>query len=454
MPSTSPIPSVPLNVQGYPLQRLSDARAQSIQDAVNAIEDALCHEDADPAGIHGAFDRFRISTARMGPWDHIKDIFTNGARKHTILAALARCHIASYAAGRRYLRALGEYPLRTGESSLYLLRMLTPEVRSGMLMPIPPNVCDEAPRLAESGPPIQLWIPGVGLRLPLMADCFGIGDGAITEDELAWLLDGRDRYGKSIRQYLAERHDRRTEAEHLALACAHEADAHIYQMAGHADIAGQLLEQAVEVFVGLPFPDALVRCLMRAAEIFSITGDPSAIVDRCRQYADKCRPHGRHFEAEKVWRAMARLHTSLGKSDEARLAHERADESLFRLGLTSSDTKGGDILRKAIDVAIRFHMDLLQTTGVRTRLGTLFFHEARDAVSGVTFAAQKKVVWCLLKRSGCDGASGLVYDLITEHTASTLKKDGLPSNRDGPWCDDDIVSAASTLAAFHSPLLF
>jgi len=453
MPSSPAIPFVPLKVQGYPAQQLSGVRADSISDALGAIHDALFDAAGNPRVVHAAFDRFRAAMTQMGPWDCIKDIFTCGSHKRTILDALARCHVASYEEGRRYLSDLGEYPLRTGESSLYLLRMLAQDVRSVALMPMPDNLCEEPPRLAASGPPIQLWIPGIRLRLPLMPDCFGNGAGAVTDEELEWLMDGRGPGGKSIRQYLSERHDQRTEAECVALACEHETDARTYQLAGHADLAGQLLEQAVEVFAGLPHPEALVRCLTRAAEIFALTGDPSHLIARCQRYADNCRPYGRHFEAEMVGRAIARLHASLGKREEACLAEASADESLFRLGLSCEDAKGGDILRKAIDVAIRCHMSLLQTTGVRTRLGTLFFPEARDPVSGAMFGVESTLVWCLLKRDGRDIASGLAYDLITEHTASALKKRRMHPEG-APLCDDDIVSAAGMLAAFHSPLLF
>ncbi|WP_087688813.1 MULTISPECIES: hypothetical protein [unclassified Pandoraea] len=300
-----PAHSLSLPLQGYPSRQLSEARADAIHDSVRALEDTLSDEADNAVASRVAFERFRRSVTQMGPWDRIKDVFTNGARKRSILEALARCHIGSYMQGRQYLSEVGEYPLKAGESSLYLLRHLTPDARSRMLMPTPDNLSCERLTLAESGPPIHLRVPAVDLRLPLMADCFGDGDGAITPYEHQWLMHQAFMGGRSISQILSDRHERLSLAEYETLGLACETDAQIYQRDRQFKVASRLLQSAIEAFVRLPTPDHLIRCLGHAQEIFPITGDAAAVIKVCRWYAEDREIAGRHHDAQRVRREVA-----------------------------------------------------------------------------------------------------------------------------------------------------
>lgn len=300
-----PAHSVSLPLRGYPSRQLSEARADAIQFGVGALEHALFSEADDAVASRAAFEKFRRCVTQMGLWDRIKDLFTNGARKRSILEALARCHIGSYVQGREYLRSLGEYPLKTGESSLYLLRHLTPEARSRMLMPIPDDYSYERPVLATSGPPVHLRVPGVDLRLPLMADCFGDGDGAITPTEYDWLMCEAFVGGRSISQMLSEKHEKLSHVEYETLGLAHESDALIYQGAGQFKVASQLLLIAIEAFARLPSPDGLMRCLGHVQAILSSAGDPVAVANVARWYANDCETVGRDHDAAQVRRELA-----------------------------------------------------------------------------------------------------------------------------------------------------
>ncbi|MGC7403443.1 hypothetical protein ACPWR0_11660 [Pandoraea pneumonica] len=201
----SSIQSISLPLHGYPSQQLSHARAEAIREGACALDRALFEHPQNVVATREALERFRSCVTDMGLWDRVKDIFINGCRKRAILKALARCHIASYESGRKYLAETGEYPLKTGASSLYLLSKLLPHVRSAMLMPMPTGSPEAPLTLTSSGPPIQLWVPGVDLRLPLMPECFGDGDGALSESEYGWLMHTPYADGKSIHQLLSAR---------------------------------------------------------------------------------------------------------------------------------------------------------------------------------------------------------------------------------------------------------
>ncbi|ALS62136.1 hypothetical protein [Pandoraea norimbergensis] len=309
------LPAHPLSLplHGYPAQQLSEVRADAIQFGVGALEHALRNEVDNTVASRAAFEQFRRCVMQMGLWDYIKDFFTNGARKRSILDALARCHIGSSVQGREYLRALGEYPLKTGESSLYLLAHLTTDVRSYMLMPTPDNLSCERLILADSGPPIQVIVPGIGLRLPLMADCFGDGYGAVTPTEYNWLMNGEFAGGKSISQILSDRHEALSLVEYETLGLACESDAHIYLRAGLFKIASQLLQSAIEAFVRLTAPEALIRCLGQAQVIFPIAGDASAVVKACDWYASTLAHAGRNHEAKEVRREVDEFERVMSK---------------------------------------------------------------------------------------------------------------------------------------------
>ncbi|VVE32312.1 hypothetical protein PIN31009_03689 [Pandoraea iniqua] len=299
-----PAGSLSLPLHGYPSQQLSDVRANAISEAVRALHHTLFNEAGGAVESHAAFERFRRDVTQMGPWDHIKDIFSNGSRKRSILEALARCHIGSYLQGQRYLSATGEYPLKAGESSLYLLRHLTADARARMLMPKPDDLAYEPPTLATFGPPVHLRVPGVDLRLPLMADCFGDGDGAITPAEYDWLMCGAFIGGRSISQILSEKHERLSDAEYETLGLVHEGDALTYYRASQIKVASQLLQSAIEAFARLPSPDGLMRCLGHAQAIFRFAGDPVAVANVARWYATGCENAGRDHDAAQVRREV------------------------------------------------------------------------------------------------------------------------------------------------------
>ncbi|RQS42700.1 hypothetical protein [Burkholderia sp. Bp8986] len=118
----------------------------------------------------------------MTLWDWIKDRFFGG-HKAEILESLTFCHIASVPAGRDYLKQKDELE-HVAKSGRNLLSNLTATARADMVR-----------SALFSGGLITLTFPAgsaadgsIGLRLPLLSECFGDESGSISQDEAVQLI--------------------------------------------------------------------------------------------------------------------------------------------------------------------------------------------------------------------------------------------------------------------------
>ncbi|MFK0378293.1 hypothetical protein [Pandoraea sp. NPDC090278] len=117
----------------------------------------------------------------MGPVDIIRDCFSSGGKKSEVLSRLAHCHVATSSAGRDFL-ACREMLRQVNQDAWELLRGLTPAARQAML---------EGAKLGARDL-IVLTFPDYELRMPLESDCFGDGDGALSEAESMQLMTNCD----------------------------------------------------------------------------------------------------------------------------------------------------------------------------------------------------------------------------------------------------------------------
>ncbi|UVA80257.1 hypothetical protein [Pandoraea commovens] len=180
IPSNSLANGPNLPIESFPGHHFSDRRLGVLSRFNSAIT-----ESARPPGA--VFLAFLNGFVHMGPVDIIRDCFSSGGKKSEILSRLARCHVATSSAGRDFLA--GKEMLRqVNQDARELLRGLTPAARQTML---------KGTRLGARDL-IVLTFPDYELRMPLESDCFGDGDGALSEAESRQLMSNRDDTDRTL----------------------------------------------------------------------------------------------------------------------------------------------------------------------------------------------------------------------------------------------------------------
>lgn len=439
-----PIPSRSLPVQGYPGGALSETRADAFRKNADALALVMREHSDNAFRIWAAFERFRCDLTHMGLRDCATDLFTNGAQKRLILDALARCHIASNPLGRRHLRGLGEYPLQTGASSLYLLQKLPLDIRQAMIGPSSDTPIKQRPEVFSCGL-ITVGIPGADLRLPLMPECFGAGEGAISAREYETLMDGAHTAGSSIRDWLAVTYRSLDCNELDSLARTHEKDACAYAAAGYVEIAAERYVRAIRAFADADRQTAVLRCLAASREVFAATQAGANVVTACAQYAEACEKDGRTSRAAEVRLKVNEFRAYVDKYGPVPGGGSSAGDGVA--GSTMQQQRSNGVLWRAFESEIAAKLIPLKTTGIRTPMGTIYFKFERDCVSFEKFEQGKRVRWCLLRRDDYGEGIDAVYDLITEETANRLTRENLHPQREEGLRDGDIVRGVDMLRA-------
>ncbi|WP_087721482.1 hypothetical protein [Pandoraea sp. PE-S2T-3] len=288
-----------LPVHGYPGGELSELRAERVRKRIDALDIVIRNFADNGSRLSAAFHHFRHGIAQMGLLDWVADVFANDGQKRSILDALVRCHIASTPAGRQHLRELGEFPLKTGESSRFLFQKLNADARSVMLFPSTECPVNEGPQVFPCGL-ITVQIPGIGLRIPLMPACFGGGDGAITEMERASLLNSSAGEANSIRERLLLVRRALSPDAVERLAREHERDASAYAAGGRFDIAADLYTGAISNFASADKQAAVIRCLASSRDTFIAVGGFSEVLSACMAFAERCEGLGQGLRAKEL----------------------------------------------------------------------------------------------------------------------------------------------------------
>ncbi len=169
-----------LPIESLPGHHFSDRRLGVLSRFNSAIAENARPPDA-------VFLAFLNSFTHMGPVDIIRDCFSSGGKKSEILSRLARCHVATSSAGRDFLA--GKEMLRqVSQDARELLRGLTPAARETMLRGATLGARDL----------IVITFPDYELRMPLESDCFGDGDGALSEAESRQLMTNCDDTDRTL----------------------------------------------------------------------------------------------------------------------------------------------------------------------------------------------------------------------------------------------------------------
>lgn len=159
-----------LPITSLPDHQLSDRRLG----VLSRFNSEVAENGRPPDSV---FLAFLNGFMHLGPVDIIRDCFSSGGKKSEFLSRLARCHVATSNAGRDFLA--GKDMLRqVNQDAWELLRALTPAARETMLKGAALGARDL----------IVVTFPDYELRMPLESDCFGDGDGALSEDESRQLM--------------------------------------------------------------------------------------------------------------------------------------------------------------------------------------------------------------------------------------------------------------------------
>ncbi|ALS62137.1 hypothetical protein [Pandoraea norimbergensis] len=413
--STS-INATALPLQGYPGLQLSDNRAQLIANCVATLDDDLPWAMSD-AAIDASCERFIDDVTRMGVWDRLMDMFQSGSQKREILKAAARCHVASYAHGRRYLFAKGHYPLKTGDQSLYLLQRLLPEARTALLT-------SHAARLpaVSALSIIVVTIPGTPLRLPLLPACFSHADGALSEHEAGLLMDLRTEEWMTVSDTIASRDDALSEPDCALAARQEELLANAFSLGGCQDDAATEFFKAMQHFArGRQYDDAL-RCLARGRVCYSANEVSERVTNAIVSAAHLCSLNAQYAMSGVFYAAAADIHEEADGAAMAARFRERADECFRWADLLEADVRNEDAIAVAIDKAIRRHRDALSSSGFASGSTTVFMDDMCDPISAMAFDAGEGERWCLLLRGEHQGKR--TYDLITVESAQQLEAIG------------------------------
>ncbi|WP_447639724.1 hypothetical protein [Pandoraea norimbergensis] len=288
-----------LPVQGYPGGELSELRAETVRTCIDALDLVIKNYADNGSRLSAAFQRFRHDVTQMGLRDRVVDVFANDGQKRSILDALVRCHIASTPEGRQHLRESGEYPLKTGESSRYLFQKLNADARSVMLRPLAGSPVNEGVAVSPCGL-VTVQIPGVCMRVPLMPECFGCGDGAITEMECEGLMDSACGASNSIRECLVSMRQTLSPDALTRLARDHERDACAYALAGRFDVAAGLYTRAISNFASADKQAAVIRCLASSRDTFIAVGGFSEVLRACLAFAEQCEGAGQELRGKEL----------------------------------------------------------------------------------------------------------------------------------------------------------
>ncbi len=152
------------------------------------------HGSTDLQRLREVIGKFRDGLTQEDTWECVQHLFVPDADKDKILKAIARCHVASFEPGNKYLS------WRKGQAHSdcriqYLLEKLTSEARNSMLKDLPvlirePKLADNASLRNVDLPPVVLTLSEIGLRLPLDQRHAGNdgGDGGLRQHETDQLL--------------------------------------------------------------------------------------------------------------------------------------------------------------------------------------------------------------------------------------------------------------------------
>ncbi|MFK0378289.1 hypothetical protein [Pandoraea sp. NPDC090278] len=182
--SIAPCPNFP--VPNYPNQSLSDSR-------IDQLTDFTCQFDGGGSPSDSAIDDFMSHFAHMGLRDMVLGCLSD-AEKKRILCRAARCHVATFGAGRDFLerRKLLHHVDRDATD---LFGALPAPIKEAMLA---------SARVGDHGQ-IVFTFPDIGLRVPLGRTLLGTGQGALTMDEVRQLLTYQDGQLESLlAQFSAE----------------------------------------------------------------------------------------------------------------------------------------------------------------------------------------------------------------------------------------------------------
>ncbi|VVE57385.1 hypothetical protein PIN31115_05177 [Pandoraea iniqua] len=413
--STS-INATALPLQGYPGLQLSANRAQLIADCVATLDDNLPWVMSD-ADIETHCERFIGDVTRMGVWDRLMDAFQSGSHKREILKAAARCHVASYAQGRRYLFSKGHYPLKTGDQSLYLLQRLLPGARTSLLT-------SHAARLPSVSALsiIVVTIPGTPLRIPMLPACFSSAEGALSEYEAGLLMNLRTEAWMTVGETIESRDEALSEPECALAARQEELLAAAFSLGGCHENAATEFFKAMQHFArGRQYDDAL-RCLARARACHPANEASGQIIDAIVDAAQLCSLNTQYAISGVFYAAVADICVQADDAATAAKFRARADECFRWADLCEADARDEDAIAVAIDKAIRRHRDALASSGFDSGTTTVFMDDMCDPISAMAFDAGEGERWCLLLRGEHQGKR--TYDLITVETAKQLESIG------------------------------
>ncbi|WP_150736819.1 hypothetical protein [Pandoraea anapnoica] len=355
------------------------------------------------------FLAFLNNFTHMGPVDIIRDCFSSGGKKSEVLSRLARCHVATSSAGRDFL-VCRDMLRQVNQDAWELLRGLTPAARETMLKGATLGARDL----------IVLTFPDYELRMPLESDCFGDGDGALSEAESRQLMMKRDDTDRTLIGNFA-REQKRSHAGYYDSGVLRAWSSFLERCRG---------QMPIESFGGRDTFEALAlayRAVARgAATQANHAGIPlvSALRISAKLFdaADKPKASGL------VWRDIAKHHHEAGETSWKIDALNRAGAKLSLaadLFLTlTQEGKAKECLEMAFDV-YRESGNLAQTirTGMalyERHIGSNFQSEARAVAAVVANTARRMGDSAGFRRWNALATQGLpVNDGVLGATTST-----------------------------------
>ncbi|MGC7403441.1 hypothetical protein ACPWR0_11650 [Pandoraea pneumonica] len=286
------------------------------------------------------------------------------------------------------------------------------------------------------------------MRLPLMPECLGAAEAAITQHEYQGLLRGRHTAGASIRDWVTSTYRSLSRVDLEGLARGHEKDAYAYATAGHSDIAADRYTSAIEGFADADRQTAVLRCLAASRDVFAATGGGSDVIATCAQYAEDCEKDGRVSRAAEIRRKVSEFRAYVDRYSPQ--GHTSDIEAGAAFGPKSLQPRADGVLWRAFESEIAAKLIPMKTSGMKTPMGTVYFKFSRDCVSFERFETGKRVRWCLLRRADCGVGVDAVYDLITEETANRLQRENLHPSREDGLREGDIVRGVDMMRALLS----
>lgn len=434
------IDATALPLRGHSGQLISDQRAQLIAERVATLDVAMT-SGPEPLNYAEACEKFIDEVTRMGFWDRLVDLFQGGSQKRETLKAVARCHVATYPFGRRYLHNKGDYPVKVGNQSLHLLQRFTPAARASLLGPSP-----DRPPVVSGLSTIVVGIPGTPLRMPLLAQCFSAADGALSEYETDQLMAIESENGLTIRETMARKDSAVQEEQRLYVAVQDVVLGEAYFRGGCRDEAATAFYRAMEHYAKGRQYGAALRCLHLARGCQPSGKDSHLIAAPVVDAARACDLTGQYAISGALYEGVADIYAKAGRGAMADEFSARADERLERLGLRAedvADVADDSAVATALEAVIRRNRGALSSTGLTAGVHTVFMDDMCDSISAAEFDAGEGERWCLMLRAARDGKRN--YELITESTAKQLEARGMHPLRRDPLVSGDIVRSAAAL---------